>query len=210
MAAQIQDMIHEFALAARVLGRNESDSCARLAQIVTYLLFDKAKAFVRRHLRDPLLFTFGPDGTPLLVVKRFSDDIPGLRKVHRTGGKGTELLAQRGFLKTIRPDGSQEVRALVQEPRPLDKGKTALCAYTAAKEFFPTLWGQGHTGIAMSHCVADRALFSVSEPPFHQRHAAYCENLPPMPNGPAARLLRLTDWAVATGCSNHDCQNSIQ
>ena len=42
------------------------------------------------------------------------------------------------------------------------------------------------------------------------RHASYYSSLVSGNVSGENRLMELTDWFVATGCSNHDCQNALK
>ena len=167
----MHELIANYARPTMSLDREEDEEVARLAVILKHSMFAKARRFVEKYSRNPVLMSFSSDGTPMLTVKRFLDMILGKRKAHRQGGKNTELLVQRGFVKTIDASGVQEVCPMLCELVPLDLGKFALHVYSAALRFGPTLRQQGHVGIAINHYVADRALFSALELRFHQRHA---------------------------------------
>lgn len=204
----IKAKILEYAMASKMLDRNATRECAKLAAVVKHYLWQKADSFVRERSTTPLLYTYSSDGTPLTTVHRYGLQAGG-KRFRREGGALHEVLLERGFVKAYALGGALEGCALVGEPRPLDKGKAAWSVYTAAIEFHPLLREQGHEGILISHYAFDRALFDSLERKMRQRHEVFYASVAGKSRG-QAELLRLTDWVLSTGCGNHDCQNALK
>ena len=99
--------------------------------------------------------------------------------------------------------------ALVEDPRPMDGGKSAWHHVQAGCKFFPLLRSKAGAGITISHYSFDRAVFSAAARHMHQRHAVWHFHKQQHDTTGDALDKSLLDWDVATGCANHDCQNSL-
>ena len=127
---RIDARIRDLGIASRVLSRQEADECEKIAEVAKSVLLSKAKAFIENNAENPLLFCYASDTTPLRTSVRYVFQVGQPRKVHREGGSLSELLMQKGFLKRVSASGEHEVLALLHEPGPMGKGKSALYAYT--------------------------------------------------------------------------------
>ena len=88
--------------------------------------------------------------------------------------------------------------------------KSAWSHYSAFKQFLPVDREMGHTGLCLSHCIYDRAVFASMRRKHKQLHAArkaYEEGF--MHEG-QARMSWLLSWDTAVPCANHDAHNALK
>ena len=169
-------MLQDFGTAHRVLDRNEARDCAKLTEVVKGFMTNKAKALVKAAGGQPVLYTYGSDGTPLMTQMRVTaPKLTGNGRVVRRAGKAVEYLVQRAFLKSTTPSGDPLRTVLCVDPLPLAQGKTAWHEFTACQRFFPILRTLGHTGIIISHAVFDRAMHSAISRKLMQRQSLFYE-----------------------------------
>lgn len=207
--SDVKSLVLKYGTASLVLDRNEAEQCFRVSEVVKRALWEKADHFVSEHRQAALLYSYTSDGTPMTTKSRFVHRVGEGRVVKREGGALHEFLVQRAFVKVVFADGSTDARVLLCDPLPLDDGKTAWHLYSAGVNFYPMLREKGHVGIAVSHYGFDRALFTPLEKRMRMRHAAHYAAADSSGECPSP-LLELTDWVVATGCGNHDCQNALK
>lgn len=70
--ADITGKILEFARASKALDKGESRECAKLAEMVKALLFQKAHKLIERNLQKPVLYHYSSDGTPMTITRSAS------------------------------------------------------------------------------------------------------------------------------------------
>lgn len=208
----LRGLFLDFAKASRVLDKEETEMCAKLAEVAKEHLMQRAKEFVRNAQGGAVLLSYQSDSTPLLAKRVFVARHSSGQAVVRKAGRALELLLERVFLKTETPSGQMLVECFFRDPVPLDNGKGAWPCFSAACECFPLLKKMGHHGIAISHYGADRALQSSLERLMRQRHGLFHEvsGADDSSGGGLATLDSLTDWIVSTGCANHDAQNALK
>ena len=95
-------------------------------------------------------------------------------------------------------------------PLPLEHGKGAWEAFSAAKRCCPLLKALGHKSISISHYCFDRGYNQSLSRKMLQRHRSQHS----VPTGSAidspTSLPELRDWALTTSCCNHDCHNALR
>ena len=69
---------------------------------------------------------------------------------------------------------------------------------------------QRHGGIAVEHCVFDRAGFTALERHFRHMHTEGAESYEHLNPDRPARVLPLTEWLLFTPCALHDSQNAFR
>lgn len=208
---QISSKFLSFAKAARVLDKEESNIVSKLCEIGKSFLWSKARALVAGSGGRAILYSYGSDGTPLLTRETISAKTSSHQRVTRKAGDGTEFLVERAFFLTSSPSGEPVATCLFRDPRPLLEGKTAQHLFGAMCAFFPLLRTIGFEGVAVSHYVFDRAVYSPLARLARQRHALFYE----VHYGEEERvghpaLLELKDWVLATGCCCHDIHNALK
>ena len=165
------DLYREFTKPFKSFERAEEAMCHKLAAVSFHHLTEKAKDLVHRAGQNPILYSYGSDGTPMLNRQTFSHPGPDGGKVLRTAGRAVEFNLERAFVKTVSPAGEAETTALFKPPTPLDAGKGAWQVFRASCKFFPRFKSLGHTGVSISHYCFDRALFACLEGNMLQKHA---------------------------------------
>lgn len=200
-----------FCKVGRVLTDIELRECAQLAEALKEVLLEDAKRLLSSSSGQPVLFSYQSDATSLLCTAQQQAALGSSAQVVIRRGKVLhELLMQRGFLKMRTPSGQDRVAILMRDPLPLTAGKSVWHLFSAAVGFFPLLRKAGAAGICIQHLAADRAVFGALDRRLRQRQEAfYTEGLGP-DHGKAAKLLKLTDWCVSTGCSAHDMHNGLK
>ena len=185
----------------------------KLGEVMKAHMWRKAEAAIRRGGSRPMLFSFASDGTPCLAMEYLSHEVTGdsKQKARRVGGRGSELLIERGYLKIQDEQGQWQQLALVRDPRPLENGKSAWHHVVACCQFFPLLRSKKSLtpGIVITHYSFDRAVFSAAARHLHERHAVWHWHHQRSGVDSEAKKKALCEWDVSTGCANHDCQNSL-
>ena len=212
-ADSIRDRIHHFGKAGVRCDANEDLRISRLCEVGKDFLRRRCTELVVSAARRHLLFTYSADGTPLRTTGTVRGVLAGTQRVVRRGGKGEELLIQRGYVLTHNASGALVSAPLLREALPLSAGKGSWNVFTAATRFFPHLRQIGHESICIHHGCFDRALHSAMTRKLAQRQALYYDEV----MGPASgvpqgtrRILEWSDWYVQTPCAAHDCQNSLK
>ncbi len=157
---------------------------------------------------QPILYSYGSDGTPLTSRQRWVYRLDQRHTVHRHGQSLTEFLIQRAHMTYFR-GGEQRFFTLVGEPVPLLFGKSAVQQFSAGRVFFPSLRVCGHRHVCLHHFAFDRAGYTALERLFRQLHEAQYVRMAGVPESEVTRL-QATDWFISTACCNHDCHNAFR
>ena len=181
----------------------------QVVEVLKHHLREKGLLLLREAGEEAVLYSYSADATPLKVSTTNAHTLADSQVV-RKGRALEDFLLQRGLLKTTLATGEQSVAFLFGDILPLSEGKKSGNIFSAAARFFPMLRKAGHVGICISHCVADRALFSSLDRMSRQRLSAYYRPGVGPDLGDERVLLELTDWAVGTGCCAHDMQNALK
>ena len=115
------------------LARDEGREAAKLVAVVKSFLWARAKTLVRTANGQPVLFSYGSDGTPLLTKESVAIRPTAKTVLYRRATQSGEYLVERGFLLTKGTDGGCQSACLVREPRLLTEGKTALHMFNSMK-----------------------------------------------------------------------------
>ena len=159
----LEDLYRKFSKAHVVCDKSEEAMCHKLALVAWDSEVLYAKQLVSSAGENPVLFSYGSDGTPMLTRATFTSKAPSGSTTVRRAGHAVEFLLERAFLKTVDGSGAERTVALFKPPTPMNNGKGAWQCFSAACGFFPTLKRLGHSGISITHYCFDRALFSSLE-----------------------------------------------
>lgn len=182
-----------------------------MAEVLKATLLRKARALLTGAAGRPVLFSYSSDGTPMKVAVRVSSQgLVSNSTLHRKGKTGVEFLLQRGWYKTIGPEGNVCMCVLLADPVPLSYGKGSWYLYTAAEQFAPLVQELGHEGICVTHYAFDRAIFGALTSKLFRRHEQQHERQKATGRTHTGIPMRWLDWAVATGCAMHDAQNGLK
>jgi hypothetical protein len=197
--------------ASAILSRDNVLQAMKMAEVVKTTLRRKVRALLRSAAGRPVLFSYSSDGTPMKVAVRVSSEglVPN-STLNRRGKTGVEFLLQRGWYKTIGPEGNVCMCALVTDPIPLSHGKGSWYLYTAAKQFAPLTQELGHEGICVTHYAFDRAVFGALTSKLFRRHEQQHEHQKATGRTKTGIPKHWLDWAVRTGCAMHDAQNGLK
>lgn len=216
--------IKEWVKVGNSVPHNDLPTLERHAQVVKQRLQLQATTLIKESAGQPVLWTFFSDATPMRLRRTISakelgiEAQKGSEPLIRNQKQGYDYLSQRGFVKTILPDGSFKTAAVPVDHRPLSNGKKTGFLYAAAKEVCPPLPQMHRTGISISVFCFDRAVFSSlggllmkRACQWHHKQllaAVESDNLLEAQD----RLLRsrLLDWSIVLACANHDCHNALR
>ena len=104
-----------------------------------------------------------------------------------------------------------QTAVLLNEPTPLDNGKTILAQFAVCRKAWTTLRQSGHQGPAIEQYIFDRAGQMGMCNIFYAWHNLILnsDELPSDELRPK-NLLELTEFFVESACSLHDAQKAIQ
>jgi hypothetical protein len=209
----LRRLAQELGKASAVLSKEAVSDVMKMCEVLKRHLQRKVAALLAKAAGRPVLFSYSADSTPMKVAVRlatepFERDATGA--VQRRGRSCVEFHLQRGWYKTIGPDGDVLIATLLREPIPLTSGKTSWHLFSAAQEFACLTQDQGHTGICITHYAFDRAVFSALSSKLSQRHELSQERRGASVSSSSGIPASWLDWTVATGCALHDAQNGLK
>ena len=207
-SANVFDAVKKLAVAGRPLQQNEERDVARLAEATKALLDETARDMISKAQTRPVLFSYQGDGTPLKLKHAFQVAFAEHHKHARSGYTGEELYCQGAFVRTLDGAGEPVVTCLLRDPRPMI-GKSALHAFNALAEFFPTLDQLHHDGFNIHHYSWDRALFSACKRYSRQYHTTVLRRLCDTCPRQTGTMRVLKSWLLCTGCGLHDIHNGF-
>ena len=202
------DTLKRLGVAGRPLEKNEERVVARLAEAAKQLLDDNARELIIRAQKRAVLYAYQGDGTPLKLRHAIQVAFAEHSKHARSGYTGAELYCQGAFVRTFDARGNAVVTSLMRDPRPM-AGKSALHAFNALVEFFPTLDQLEHEGFHIHHYSWDRALFSACRTLARRYHTTILRKLVDRTAQHKGTLHVLRSWLLCTGCGLHDIHNGF-
>ena len=182
----------------------------RCAEIGKEVLGSSATELIQKVNGSPMLSSKSADGTPISVMHRTEHVLPSGEKVARAGKKTCEFLVKNQFLRAAVPGGTVETRVLIQDPIPLDHGKSASAIFESCVKDWRSLRQMGHAGCAIEHYCFDRFAISAHERLWRQWHAMVAGRFDPMAVGMDVQIFRLTEFVVVTPCALHDASNALR
>ena len=210
-APSLRQLAEWLGKASAILSKEKVLDAMKMCEILKAHFQRKVRSLLARAAGRPVLFSYSCDGTPMKIAVRVSSE--GLAPndaVNRRGRSCVEFLLQRGWYKTVGPEGNVLMCALLADPIPLSHGKSSWYLYAAAEKFAPLTQSLGHEGICVTHYAFDRAVFSALTSKRFRQHEQYHERRKAKTitnRGPPTRCL---DWAVGTGCAMRDAQNGLK
>ena len=205
----LQAIFLEFVKPIKALQRTEDRQAEMMCEVLKEFLRCKATHLVEQAKGRAILYSYGSDGTPLLVWSTIKST-DGRSTVTRKARRGEELLIEVAFLKAVAPDGEILLAFLARDPVPLSEGKKTWHMFPPMCSFFPLVQKLGHKGIVVSHYVFDRLVQSSLQRKARQRHGLYHLQSSGSEGGVAGGLPDLLDWVASTACGNHDGQNALK
>ena len=201
-ADDLRALYAEFSKSSKVWEKEEYPVAAKLACVLHDFLSQRFQAVIETQPLLPLLVSYSSDATSFLTKRRVSHPL-GPELVQRHGHELSELLLERGFVKSCEVAGSSTASIQLAAPRILSNGKTNQHLFTAAVEFIPAV-RETHKGILVLHVAFDRAVFAGLARSLHSwRAAMHVEGFRP---ACIDELLygEVLDWFVGTACCYHD------
>lgn len=207
----LRHLAEELGKASTVLGKADVGNVMKLCEIIKLHLKRKAARLVAGASGRPILSSYSCDSTPMKSSVRLSAGglVPN-EPIERRGKHCVEFLLQRGWYKTLGPDGGIKMTPLLGDPVPLTLGKTAWHLYSAAQDFTPLLQEMGHDGISISHYAFDRAIYAPLLRKLLQRHGLQQARQEATQQAQPVVPRHLLNWVVGTGCAMHDAQNGFK
>ena len=135
----------------------------KVVEVLKQFLLGQVKGAVRQAAQVPVLYSYSPDGNPLVTKERLAVEsgVAGRQaKVRRVGGSGQEHLVQQEFIRFRDHRGQENSVALVRDPLPLSEGKDHWAVCACLRDFFESPRALGHSGLVIEHFSVDCALFS--------------------------------------------------
>ena len=210
-AADVPAMVESLAQASKTLTKTETRNLDQLCEAGKETLAIGFKALIADAAGRPVLTTKSADATPISVVKRIASSLPSGSRVVRRGREKHEYIVKNQLGRFVDSDGQCHTRALIQDPIPLEHGKSvAQTLQVCRKTGWVTLRQMGHVGIAVEHYVFDRFGIKTWEQLLHGWHAVlaiqYDDLSPEIP----VNVFRDMEWVVVTGCGAHDAHNALK
>ena len=188
---------------------NNLSLLARTVEVCKSFLRCCMEDFIRSCGDRPLLLSYAGDGTVIGTrcnVMASSGD----QSIKRSGKGSHEYYVHHCFAVSYDAMGNRHCCVLLEDPRPMTWGKTALAEFALGKQFMPDARLLGHAGIQVLHKSWDRAKFGAisglwKQWMVHHTFASEGSDLP-FPMGEAFLLT----WCIHTPCVLHDTHNSLK
>lgn len=174
---------------------------------------EMSKDFLRHKLRQ-FLSSAAPsavvtrvmssDETPLLLPRRFTKLLAGLRRIVRSGRESASFLCERTYFAHTDNLGRPCQTILVTDPTALSRGKTGWHLLACQLQAAPLPRDMGWRGPVLHHYIWDRGCFSILDRLTRKYHIA-CKQ-----SNPSARatLEGLLDFTTTRADVLHDVHNA--
>lgn len=160
-AEEVMRRIEGFAKASGYLSPAQIQEIDRYAEVGKEVLMQSIKDLVSEAGGSPMMRSSSADGTQVQTRRRDSFMLPSGESFQRSGRETTEMLIINGFFRWIDHTGEVRTRAHLDEPTPLNWGKTADHIFDVCLGSFTSLRELGHKGLAVEHCCFDSAVHTA-------------------------------------------------
>ena len=154
------------------------------------------------------LLTYSGDGTPIWALRRTRLALGG-EAVTRLGGKTVEFYVHNAFLITQDSFGERKACVLLDDPRPMSEGKTAVHELAFGLQLLPKLRFMGLSGIVLFQTAYDRAKFGALKTLWRRWQILEIAGCEPPEGMNRERMFDLW-WHVPTACACHDVHKALQ
>jgi hypothetical protein len=202
------ESFERFAKASNVLLKHDELLVFRMMVEVQTLATERAKEYVRRHLRVPLMITYQNDSTKNRVSELTVEKVDGVGETRALNWSTGDVLVERLFITAGPGPRGRSHPMVFRPPLKCKDGKGALVCMNARVTMFPTLMELGHRAPGVLHYVWDRALKEAFSRVTHAFHEDLIRRTYP-DGGQEARKARLRTLIITEGCRAHDLQNAL-
>eukprot|EP00974_Lingulodinium_polyedra_P068806 6663290-Lingulodinium_polyedra.AAC.1 len=145
----------------------------------------------------PILTSKSCDGTPVQGRKvHASSQLPSGSRVKTSSKHTLEVLVKNQFARAVLPGGEVKTRVRLQDPVPLEHGKSVPCIAAACLKDWQSLRELGHSGCAIEHYCFDRFGIEALEKTFRQWHAKSAHQHGHLDSSVAPEVLALSELVV--------------
>ena len=110
----VHRLILDYCRPSKVFDRNEREACRKLAEVIKAYMRNKFDEFLKDSANEPILYTYGSDGTDLVAQHTVTGTVAGGRKFHRRSGRTLEFLLEKGW--AMRHIGNRGCLATAEAP----------------------------------------------------------------------------------------------
>jgi len=114
------------------------------------------------------------------------------------------------LLRTLPPTDEMATPVLLQDPTPLNNGKSADAIFQACLKDWKSLRSLGHVGCAVEHYAYDRCGITAHERYWQQYHSMVKCQFDHLSPGLPIAMFHLTEFILVTPCAIHDANKSFQ
>jgi hypothetical protein len=200
----ISDDILRFSRQCSCIGDEDIKLLSKVAVVCTLALKCFFKRFIVRRAREPLLFQYSSDSTPVTTRQRFASSVALWSVVRKTKRVG-HFLAERAFVVDLAGNSA----VLFGPPRDL-ADTTAWAHLSAFQKLTPYPRSMGHVGLLHCHHIWDRAVMTACTRHHHRLFLAH-EDVAVRTLSPSEgfRMWCMT-FFTSVGCFLHDLHNGFK